>query len=536
MRGVTLRNAIVRGYLASLAVLVAAVAVFTYGATEERLSAGVRREVIAYARAAALEVDRTGHARAAASRDWDAPEYLAEEARLRALRDAWRASGIPVRFVFTLVMDRASPSGAAYVVDAAERGPDKSKPGEAMRFFEREGDAVDWRRTLAIQYTDAYGTFFSGFAPVLAPDGSVEFVAGIDLDAAEVQAAARHAAFDAAWPVALVGVVLLAAFAWYVHRMVRPVAAVEALAAELDEQVPGAAAVGADMANALRSRIAAMRAELDRAVQAARHAEEASARLETRAADREREAEAVAAACGDGARRARGAAEGAGGMATGAREAEASARAASESGANALGDAAQIDAGVQSVIVRGRDIAQSFAEMRERAATVDAALEAMIQVANRSSVLSLNAEIEASLAGDAGRGFSVVAREIRRLAEEAARNSLEIERNVRALHESLDAGKRATDEFAEVAEEASARSIRLSASMADGIQRIQSIVPQVHELGERGDRLQREAQELADALRAAEATAGSVATHLAQAIPALRDLRAASARAAGMRG
>ena len=36
MPGVTLRNAIVRGYLASLAVLVAAVAVFTYGATEER--------------------------------------------------------------------------------------------------------------------------------------------------------------------------------------------------------------------------------------------------------------------------------------------------------------------------------------------------------------------------------------------------------------------------------------------------------------------------------------------------------------------
>jgi methyl-accepting chemotaxis protein len=528
MRFVQARTAIVLASLASLALLTAAVAVSTDRVTADRLGRAMKREAIAYAQAASLQVDRAMHARATQARSWSDPDYRAIETELRALRDAWRASGVPVRFVFTVTPDRGARSGMAYVVDAAEEGPDKSKPGEEMRFFERDGDPVDWHRPTAFAYTDAYGSFFSGFAPVHGEDDTVEFVVGIDLDATAVEREATAAGLAAVWPVAASGLVLVAVFGVLVQRALAPVTALEAIA----RRAAGAAAgSGAQtLPESLEASLASLRTSLDRASQGARHAAESCGKVASRLAERTPEARMVAERCEESSRRMRSAAERARSIAADARESEESARGAADCGANALGEVAHIDAGVQAVIVRGRDLSEHLEEMRRRAATVDAALEAMVVVANRSSVLSLNAEIEASQAGEAGRGFAVVAREIRRLAEQAAQNSLEIERNVRALHDAVEAGRRATTEFGNAANEASARSARLSAAMAEGIQRIQAIAPGVHALGERGDALRREAEEAAEAMRAAHDSAASVAAFLEQARPVLEELRTLSER------
>ena len=71
------------------------------------------------------------------------------------------------------------------------------------------------------------------------------------------------------------------------------------------------------------------------------------------------------------------------------------------------------------------------------------------KVADQTNLLSLNAAIEAEKAGEYGRGFSVVATEIRRLADQTAVATYDIEQMVREIQSAVAAGVMGMDKFSE---------------------------------------------------------------------------------------
>ena len=71
------------------------------------------------------------------------------------------------------------------------------------------------------------------------------------------------------------------------------------------------------------------------------------------------------------------------------------------------------------------------------------------KVADQTNLLSINAAIEAEKAGEYGRGFLVVAREIRRLADQTAVATLDIENMVRHMQDAVSAGVMQMDKFSD---------------------------------------------------------------------------------------
>lgn len=85
--------------------------------------------------------------------------------------------------------------------------------------------------------------------------------------------------------------------------------------------------------------------------------------------------------------------------------------------------------------------------INERAGNINSVITTITKVAEQTNLLSLNAAIEAEKAGEFGVGFAVVAREIRRLADQTARATLEIESTVRDMQSSVSSGVMEMDKF-----------------------------------------------------------------------------------------
>jgi methyl-accepting chemotaxis protein WspA len=94
-------------------------------------------------------------------------------------------------------------------------------------------------------------------------------------------------------------------------------------------------------------------------------------------------------------------------------------------------------------------ISSKLGMIREKAGGINAVVETITKVADQTNLLSINAAIEAEKAGEAGRGFLVVSREIRRLADQTAVATLDIEQMVRQMQDAVSAGVMEMDKFSE---------------------------------------------------------------------------------------
>lgn len=87
-------------------------------------------------------------------------------------------------------------------------------------------------------------------------------------------------------------------------------------------------------------------------------------------------------------------------------------------------------------------------DMSEAARAIEQVVDLIREIADQTNLLALNATIEAARAGAAGRGFSVVASEVKALAEQSAKATTEIENRIGVIQGST---KKAAERIRQVA-------------------------------------------------------------------------------------
>ncbi len=102
---------------------------------------------------------------------------------------------------------------------------------------------------------------------------------------------------------------------------------------------------------------------------------------------------------------------------------------------------------MKQLVESTKDVSTKLSGIREKADSINAVVTTITKVADQTNLLSINAAIEAEKAGEYGRGFLVVAREIRRLADQTAVATLDIETIVRQMQDAVNAGVMQMDKF-----------------------------------------------------------------------------------------
>ncbi len=113
--------------------------------------------------------------------------------------------------------------------------------------------------------------------------------------------------------------------------------------------------------------------------------------------------------------------------------------------------------------------------IREKADSINAVVTTITKVADQTNLLSINAAIEAEKAGEYGRGFLVVAREIRRLADQTAVATLDIETMVGQMQDAVSAGVMQMDKFADEVRSGVAQVAKINQMTWEIINEVQSL-------------------------------------------------------------
>jgi len=163
-------------------------------------------------------------------------------------------------------------------------------------------------------------------------------------------------------------------------------------------------------------------------------------------------------------------------------------------------DLNRMEAMMRGLSASTAEISARLDTMNERASSIGSVVSTITKVADQTNLLSLNAAIEAEKAGEYGAGFAVVAREIRRLADQTAVATLEIEQMVRDMQAAVTSGVMEMNRFSSAVATSVDDVVKVSDQVEAVIAQVQGLGPKFQQVGEEVQQQSEGAQQISEAM------------------------------------
>jgi methyl-accepting chemotaxis protein WspA len=180
------------------------------------------------------------------------------------------------------------------------------------------------------------------------------------------------------------------------------------------------------------------------------------------------------------------------------------------------------------VVAAAAAIKAKLAVLNEKVGNISQVVTTITKVADRTNLLSLNAAIEAEKAGEYGRGFAVVSTEIRRLADQTAVSTYDIDQMVRQIQSAVAAGVMGMDTFSEEVRQGMQDVQHISGQLSQVIQHVQALAPRVESVSDGMQAQASSAEQITQALAQLSEAAQQTVDSLRQSSLAIDELNSTS--------
>ena len=181
---------------------------------------------------------------------------------------------------------------------------------------------------------------------------------------------------------------------------------------------------------------------------------------------------------------------------------------------------------MQSVQQQSSGLKGDMADLDKQAKDIGTVLTLIRDIADQTNLLALNAAIEAARAGEAGRGFAVVADEVRKLAEKTMVSTTDVGNTVTSIQRSVNQSIAQVEKAVNLIGEATERSNRSGEALGEIVSLVESATDQVRAIATASEEQSATSEEINRAITQINVISTETAATMREAAQAVSELSA----------